>query len=746
MSRIGTIARRTFLIGSAAVAGGVAFGYYMYRKAPDNPLLDDLGEGEAALTPWVKIDKSGVTLITPHTDLGQGVYSMQAMMIAEELDLEFGQFSISPGVPSAAYYNTVAADELLPFMATDHSFMAETMRGVGGAAAKLLGLQVTGGSSSVPDSFVKLRTAGAVARETLKAAAAQKSGVAVAQLKTAGGAVLLPDGSKLSYVELAPIAASIAPVTDVELRKPSEWRLIGKPVQRIDIVGKSTGTATYGIDLRMDGMVHATVKLNPRKGGAMNGFDDSAAKTMRGVKKIMPVTGGVAVVADNTWRAFRAAEAIKFDWGPASYPPEMDAHWAAIGQSFVDDRMEARNRDDGDVEATLGEAPLEAEYRAPYLAHAPLEPMCAIVLVTDTRADVWTATQIPRFVQNNVAGVTGLDAAYVYIHNQMAGGSFGHRLEDEHVARTAEVAMAMKGTPVKLTYSREEDFAHDFTRQIAMGRMRGAVKDGKVETYDLKIAMPSVLASQGSRQPSIPAGGTDTIISAGAWDQPFAIPNYRMSAYRVPPLAPISSWRSVGSSTNAFFFNGFLDELIEAAGADPLLERIRLCSHEPSRKALEAVGEMSNWGSALEANKGRGVAFCLSFGTPVAEVVEVAKTDRGIRIDKVFVAAEVGRVVDPVNFDNQVKGGVVWGLGHAMNCAITYADGMAEQSNYHVYEGMRLYQCPEIVVRGLENGERVGGVGEPPVPPAAPALAAAIFAVTGKRLREMPFNKFVDFA
>ena len=321
----------------------------------------------------------------------------------------------------------------------------------------------------------------------------------------------------------------------------------------------------------------------------------------------------------------------------------------------------------------------------------------------------------------------------------------GHRLEDEVVKQATEIASQMKGTPVKLTYSREEDMIHDFVRPISMGRMRGAVANGQVDTYDLSIAMPSVVESQMARQGfSVP--GPDTQIVAGAWEQPFAIPNYRVTGYRAPPLAPISSWRSVGASSNAFFHDGFLDELIHAAGADPMLERIRLCWHTPSRKVLEAVREMSGWdGPDMGPNRGRGVAFCMSFGVPVAEVIEVTNTDDGIRIDKVYVAADVGRVVDPVNFENLVKGGVIWGLGHAMNCEITYSDGIADQDNYYDFEGMRLYQCPEIEVRGLENATKIRGIGEPPVPPAAPALANAIFAATGTRIREMPFNKFVDF-
>lgn len=745
MGRLGTITRRTFLIGSTAIAGGVAFGFYKYKTPHDNPLLENLKSGEAALTPYVKIDASGITLITPRTELGQGTYSMQAALIAEELDVELDQIRVDPGMPSPAYYNTAISSEMAPIMATERNFQASAVRGLMGAVVKFLGLQVTGGSSSVPDGYEKLRIAGAVARETLKRAAAEKSGVAVSQLKTARGQVLLPDGTQLSYQQLAPLAARIDPVDEVTLRDPADWRLIGKPMQRIDIVEKSTGTQTYGIDLKMDGMVHATVKLNPRQGGALNGFDAGEAEKMRGVQRIIPVTGGVAVVADNTWRAIQAAEAIRCDWGPAPYPGEMPGHWQALENSFTEEHIDSQDRNEGDIDAALKDADvLEAEYRAPYLAHAPLEPVSAIVRVEDDRVDVWACTQMPAFVQNNVAEITGMDAEQVHVHVQVGGGSFGHRLEDEYIKRTAEVALAMKGTPVKLTYSREEDFIHDFPRQISLGRMRGAVRDSKVDAYDLGVAMPSVVASQMDRQ-NYPTAGPDTQIVAGAWDQPFAIPHYRMTGYRAPELAPISSWRSVGASTNGFFHDGFLDELIHAAGADPMEERLRLCWHEPSRKVLEAVAEMSGWGTSLGPDQGRGVAFCLSFGVPTAEVIEVTQTDDGIRIDKVFAAAEVGKVVDPINFDNLFKGGIIWGLGHAMNCEVTYADGMAEQSNFDSFEGMRINQCPEIHVRGLENDDQVRGIGEPPVPPAAPALANAIFSATGQRIREMPFHKHIDF-
>lgn len=317
MSRIGKIARRTFLVGSAAVVGGVAFGYYAYKRPISNPLLNDLAEGEAALTPYVKIDGAGITLITPRADSGQGAYHVQAALIAEELDVELDQVSVDPGMPDAAYYNTALSAEAAPFRSTDDGFAADTTRGIMDAMMKFLGMQITGGSTTVPDSFEKLRLAGAVARETLKAAAAQQTGANVADLKTEKGAVLLPGGGSLAYTELAATAAAMDPVNDVVLRDPSTWRLVGKEMERVDILAKSTGTQRYGIDFEVEGMVHASVRTSPRR-GMMNGFDAETAREMRGVIDVVQVTDGVAVVADNTWRAIQAVNAIDVDWGPGA--------------------------------------------------------------------------------------------------------------------------------------------------------------------------------------------------------------------------------------------------------------------------------------------------------------------------------------------------------------------------------------------------------------------------------------------
>ncbi len=527
MGRLKTIARRTFLIGSAAVAGGVAFGIYTVRKPHENPLTAEAGE--AVLTPYVKITKDGITLITPRADSGQGVYHVQAALIAEELDVDLDQIKTDPGPPSPAYWNTALASEAAEFMVPAAGMMQDMADGAVNSVMKVIGLQITGGSTTVPDQFEKLRLAGAAARETIKALVAEREGLAVADLTTASGNVILPDGQKIPYTSLAADLAGTEVVQDVPLRDPSEWRYIGKPMQRIDMLAKSTGTQDYGIDASVDGMVHATVLMNPAQGGGMAEYDASEALSMRGIKAVVPITGGLGIVADNTWRAFRAAQAISVTWEEPSFPLEQADHWAALEAALTPDAQDSQKRNDGDVENALidGEV-LTAEYCAPYLAHAPLEPINAIVRVDDDRAEVWTGTQIPRFIQANVSRITGIPADKVTVHVLMMGGSFRSPFEDEVVKQATEIAMQMKGTPVKLTLSREEDMIHDFPRQIAMARMRGKVTNGQVEALDLGIAMPSVVASQLSRQ-NQSAPGPDSQIVAGAWDQPFAIPHQRVT-------------------------------------------------------------------------------------------------------------------------------------------------------------------------------------------------------------------------
>jgi len=745
MAGRGGIARRSFIVGSVAVAGGAVFGVWTVRRPHPNPLVPVLGPGEAALTPYVRIDASGVTLIAPRADVGQGAMHIQAVLLAEELDIGLEDVRVDPGPPAPAYWNTALAPEEAEFAVPGGGVARDVAETGLGAVMKVLGMQITGGSTTVPDGFVKLRAAGASARETLRRAAARHAGVAIDAVRTEAGHVVLPDGARLPYAALAPLVAGMEPVRDVPLRPPGAWRLIGRPMARIDMVAKCTGTQGYGIDVELPGMVHAAIRLNPARGGGVEGYDATAALAMRGVRAVVPVTGGVAAVADNTWRAFRAVAAVGMRWGPPAIPVRIEDHWSALAGAFTDAARDSRKRDDGDVGAALSEGGvIEAEYRAPYLAHAPLEPLNAVVRIDEDAAEVWTGTQVPRFVQRDVARIAGVDPGAVTVHALVCGGSFGHRLEDEVVRRAAEVAVQVKGVPVKLTLSREEDMAQDFPRPPAMARLRGRVSGGRVEALDLAIAAPSVIASQMGRQ-GLPVPGPDSQIVAGAWNAPFAVPHHRVTGYRAPELAPVSSWRSVGASANGFFWNAAFDDLAHAAGADPLAERLRLCHDPRARAVIEAVAEMSDWRGVPGEGRGRGVALVESFGVPCAEVVEVRATPGGIRIEGVWAAAAVGRVVDPVNFEAQMQGGVIWGLGHAMNCEITYEGGVAEPTNYHAHDGMRLWQVPPVVVRAIEDDGPVMGIGEPPVPPAAPALAGAIFAATGTRLREMPFARVVDF-
>lgn len=744
MSTLGKITRRTFLVGTAAVGGAAIFGTYAVARPHENPLEAGLPDGAVAFNPWIKIDSETVTLITPHADIGQGVEHMQALLMAEELDLDLDHFRTEPGVPAAAYYNAAFADEASEQFAALVPLPATVLHSMLSPVLKLAGVQGTGGSTAVPDSFVKLRTAAASARETLKIAASEARGIPVADLRTESGAVVLPDGTRLRYQDLAAAAAALRPVQRVTLRSPDQWRYIGRPTERRDIVAKSTGEQIYGIDLAAEGMVHATPVLNPRR-GPMLGYDATAALEIPGVRDVVEITNGLAVIADTTWAAFKGARALAVDWGPALYHAEQDAHWAEAETSFTDERFQATWRNDGDVDAAIGEGAVEVAYRAPYIAHQPLEPLNAIVTVTDDGIEIGAGHQVPTMLRTVVASVTGHAPEQVTFRNHHSGGSFGHRLEFEYLKQAVEIANQMRGTPVKMTYSREEDFAQDFPRHLAVARARGAISGGRVTAIDLEVAGAPIFASQLGRA-GVSVAGPDSQITAGIFSAPYGrLGNFRVRGYAVPNLAPTSSWRSVGASYGGFMIETFVDELIHAAGADPVEERLRMIDDPVSRQVLETCAEMAGWGRDPGPNRGLGVALVHSFGVPVAEIVELEATERGIKLHDVWVVADPGTVVDPVNIENLIQGGVVWGLGHAMNSEITYRDGMAEQTNYHAAEGMRFHQCPAIHVRTLESNPHIRGMGEPPVPPAFPALGNAIFAATGQRLRETPFHKFVDF-
>lgn len=741
MGRVKTIARRTFLIGSAAIAGGVAFGTWQYKKAIPNPLLAD----EAyALTPYVLIDANGVTLITPRAEMGQGVQTTLAALLAEEMDLDWDQVHIMHGPASRAYFNAAILEEGAPFVPTDTSWLAETVRGAMHIPAKFLGMQITGGSSSTPDAFDKMRAAGAVARAALVSAAATRTGVDAAALKTASGAVVLPDGTQIPYADLAADAAKSNLPDTPPLKPQSDWKLLGRALPRKDMLGKVTGTAQFTADIRHPGMLFATARSNPGLGAGVASYDAQSALAYPGVEAVVEVPNGVAVVANSTWAAFKAMELVEIIWEAAPYAATDVDMLAQVEASLTGDHQDSRNRDDGDVAAALPVDAWTADYTVPYLAHATMEPMTAGAWLNGDRLRVWAGNQLPTQVLKEAAALAGLDEAAIDVETPVMGGGFGRRAEMDFIKQAIAVAKALPDRPVLLTWTREEDMTHDAFRPMAMGRITGAVEDGKIKALDLHLAAPSVVSSQMGRL-GLSLPGPDATIVQGAWEQPYIFPNYRVTGYRVPAGVPVGSWRSVGASQNAFFHESAVDELAHLAGVDPLEFRLNQIDHVPSRKVLEAVAAASNWGST-PAGRARGVAFCLSFGVPTAEVIEVAQTPAGLQMTGAWAAVDVGIALDPSIIEAQVQGGMIFGLSAAINGEITFDGGHVQQTNFPDYDGLRMPQCPPIAVTVLENGHKIRGIGEPGTPPAAPALANAIFALTGQRIRALPLGKAIGFA
>lgn len=744
MGRAMKIARRGFLLGSAALLGGVAFGWYRYATPYDNPLAAALGQGEATLNPYVLINADGVTVIAPRAEMGQGIHTTLAALVAEEMDLDWSQIRVMHGPASHAYYNAAVLGEGVPFAPTDDSRLAETVRAAMDIPAKFLGFQITGGSSSIPDAWEKMRLAGAAARAALIAAAADRLSLPAAQLSTEKGAVIAPDGTRLPYTDLAEAAAAVSLSEEPALKPRSDWKLLGQTLPRVDMLAKVTGTATYAIDLRLPGMRFATIRSNPRLGGPLTSYDATAAEAMPGVEKVVPVENGVAVIATTTWTAMQAAEAITFDWGAAPYPASSAEITETLRASFTEDRKDSTNRNDGDVDAVLTAEDWQAEYSVPYLAHATMEPMSSAALLKDGKLTVWSGNQLPTQIVTVAQALTGLPAQAITVETTLMGGGFGRRAEMDIIRQTITLAQAMEGTPILLTWSREEDMTHDAYRPAALGRVRGRVQDGRLVAFDFATCSSSVVESQAGRLGySVP--GPDGAIVQGAWEQPYRLPNHRVTGYRAPAMLPVGSWRSVGASQNAFFHESAMDELAALAGADPVDFRLAHIDHDPSRKVIEAVAEMSGWGSTV-AGRAKGIAFCLSFGVPVAEVIEVADTPDGLRLTGAWIAADVGIALDPGNIEAQLQGAMVYGLSAAIRGEITVGDGMVQQPNFWDFEPLRLRECPPIRVQVLENLPHIRGIGEPGTPPAAPALANAIFALTGQRLRDLPFARSVTFA
>ncbi|MGB0697147.1 MAG: molybdopterin cofactor-binding domain-containing protein [Rhodospirillaceae bacterium] len=739
MSRIGKLTRRAFLIGTGTLVGGVAFGGYFVTRPAANPLT--AASGEAALTPFVFIDPEGITLIAPRAEMGQGVRTTWAALIAEELDVTLEAIKVIHGPAAHAYFNA-ALIAGTPDYATEPGSGQGLKATLLALVSKQMGLQVTGGSTSIRDGFLRMREVGASARETLKQAAAQRLGIERTALKTENGFVIAPDGTRIAYADLAGIAADLEVITDVPLRARSAWRILGRSQPRVDMVEKATGIAEFAMDIRLPGLKFAALRRNPALDGPMNGFDATAALQMPGVERVVDLGDGVAVVASNSWLALQAAEAIVFDWGSSPHPKSMTTVFDAVEAAFDGD-VNSTLRDDGDATAIPdGAEVITASYRLPYLAHATMEPMNATALFQDGKLILWSGNQGPMATRNFCADAVGIDADQVEVITPYMGGGFGRRAEVDFSVYAAKLAREMPGIPVQLLFSREEDMTHDYYRPGGIARFTGAVQDGRAVLLDGQVAGQSC-EFQFMGRIGAPTGGEDKTLVAGLVDQPYAIPNYRIRGYVADLHFPVGFWRSVGYSLNGFFLDCFLDEMAHKAGADPLAFRLQTNNDlDPaSTRTLEAVRDMSGWTGQTPEGVGRGVGFTYSFGTPVAIAIEVQDRNSEIHLTQAWIACDMGLALDPAIIEAQMISGMVYGLSAACYEEITFTDGRADQRNFPDYEVLRMRTMPKTEVTILETTGHIGGAGEPSTPPAMPALANAVFDLTGTRPRSLPLAK-----
>jgi len=741
--------RKTFIYTSLIFAGGLTIGgYYLTRPEPNsNPLSasTDKDEDEVAITPYILIDSSGVTIIAPRAEMGQGIQGTLAVLVAEELDIAISDINVIHGPPSEVYANNI----LYPSKSTIRRMVNRIKNRVGIETVHANSHpQLTGAQSSTIDGFVKMRKAGAAARAVLIQAAAKKFDVNPELLSTENGNVVLPNDNTIPYTSLIDDAQDIQPPIDPPLKPRAKWKQLGRSQPRVDMVSKCTGTAEFGIDIRLPDMLFATVKLNPHIGAGVKHFDDSKAKAIPGYIKAISRNDGIIVIATNTWYAMQAAKKIEVEWEDAPYPATSAAHRMALLQA-IDENKGTQRRNIGDVDTALAKTDvIEGTYHVPYLAHATMEPQNAVACLSDGQLDIWAGSQQPGKAQYVGAEIAGVSRESVNVHVTYMGGGFGRRLESDFISMAVHAAVEMEGTPVKVTWSRESDMTHDAYRPIATGRFRGSVVKGKLDALYLDVCSPSLVSSSARR-----IYGTvnevseflDTASTMGTIKQPYQITNYRVIAHTSQRLLPVGWYRGVGETQNIFFLDSAIDELSYAAGVDPLKMRLSLLDHEPSRSVLESVAVMSNWNSPLPEGHARGVAFALSSGASTAQVIEVSRKNDWIHIERVFAAIDVGIALDPMNIEAQIRSSVLFGLCGAMHGEITVKNGKVEQTNFNDYQILRMNQVPTIDVKIHESGSKLFGVGESGTPTGPPALGNAIFALTGNRIRKLPFSKSINF-
>jgi isoquinoline 1-oxidoreductase beta subunit len=699
--------RRSFLKTSAAATGGLL----MAVNLPGT-----LGQAMAAGTvstpnAWVHIaDDNTITILSAHSEMGQGVHTSMPMLVAEELNVDLSQIKVVDAPPGEAYVNA------------------------------LLGAQITGGSTSVRDSWEKLRIAGAQVREMLVSAAAAEWKVDRSQIKADKGMLIGPNGKKATYGTMAAAASKLPVPEKPAIKDPKDFRIVGKRTKRLDTPAKTNGTAEFGIDVRLPGMVYATITQCPVIGGKVKSFDGAQAKAMPGVQAVVQVSDGVAVVADSWWRAKKAAEKLSIQWDEGSVASISDASMlegnrAAAKSGKVIPIIDAK----GDVaKAIQGAAKvLEAEYISPMQSHSPLEPMNFTAHVQGNKALLIGPTQFQQGAQGAVAGALGLKPEDITLKTTYLGGGFGRRLELDFIVQAAEISKAV-GKPVKLVWTREEDMTHDYYRPMGVNHLKaGLDASGMPVGVHFKVTSQSVT----QRAFGLPKETLDPFMAEAAVTG-YNVANTQHDLVIHDTGFRVGYWRAVSHSMNAFANESFVDEMAKAAGQDPYAYRMKMLEGKPRyANVLKLAAEKAGWGKALPKGRARGIALMEGYDSYMAQVAEVSlNKDGSVKVHKVTVAADVGHMVNPDTVEAQLQSSIIFGMGAVLKHQITMTQGRVQETNYNTYEPVRMYEAPQIDIVLVKSTEKPGGIGEPGTAVAAPAIANAVAALTGKRVRRLPLT------
>jgi isoquinoline 1-oxidoreductase beta subunit len=709
----GRLSRRTLIKGGLAVGTGLVVGFRL--PLADLFLAEGQGAGVFAPNQWIRIDRDGVvTIVNSVPEMGQGSMTTMPMIVADELDADWDRIRVEQAPANPRLYANPVTRQ-----------------------------QSYGGSRGVRDHLEPLRKAGAAARQMLREAAAQEWGVPLDEVTTEPGVVIhRATGRRLLYGQLVDKAQTLPVPQNPTLKTKDQFRYIGKARPRIDVPEKVNGKAIYGMDVRVPGMLVASIEKCPVvAGGKVKSFDATAAKAVPGVKHVVQVTSGVAVVADTFWAALQGRKALKVEWdeGPVAQvsTPAMEKEYeAAAGNPG----QVARN--DGDYEKALqaGGKALESAYLVPYLEHACMEPMNATAHITADACTMWLPTQNPGGSLEMAGRLTGLPPERITIHTTLLGGGFGRRGERDFVMDALETAKAIGGGPVKVMWTREDDLTHSFYRPSTYNVFRAALDaQAKPTAWFTRVVGPGILVQKGFA----PAGSIDGAAMAALRDLPYDIPNVRIEWVNKDFGVPLGFWRSVGSSQNGFIVESFVDELAHLAGQDPYEYRRALLGKSPRHRAvLELAATKAGWGTPLPAGHGRGIAVCFSYGSYAAHVAEVSVAEDGaVQVNKVIGAIDCGIAVNPDQVKAQMEGGFIYALTATLYGKITVDKGRVQQTNFHTYPMLRIAEAPVVETHILDSGQPPGGLGEPGVPTVAPAVCNAIFAATGKRIRRLPIDR-----